>query len=234
MTLVTRRELADILGYPIKSLQTLMLRNPERWPKHRAVGDHGAYLYDLADFTDMLPHQVDSPHLRNVSTISDNDGLIVCLECGIRCHSLGKHLRTHGLTDVAYRQKHQLPATAALWADQTRDNAGRRMAADPAAKQRLAQFNDPAYLAGLQVRAVESIRRTSKYPSVRSKRNMPPVWSASVASKRAKLETAVIAAGYADLQAGIAQTVGLPERIAARKLGISASSVRRLRKEFSI
>jgi len=102
--LVTRKELAHILGYTLDSLNCAMSREKDRWPSPVSRGRGRSLLYDLAQFDDFRE-------------ISDQEDLIECLECGVRVRMLGSHLRAHRMSMEEYRRKHQIPDESTLVAD---------------------------------------------------------------------------------------------------------------------
>jgi predicted transcriptional regulator len=46
----------------------------------------------------------------------ERDGVLQCLECGVRYRGIAQHVRQkHGIDPDDYRRDHELPRTLALW-----------------------------------------------------------------------------------------------------------------------
>jgi hypothetical protein len=210
--LVSRAEAATALGYANRhTLGTVMRTEPHRWPAPVACRlQPREPLWDLDEL-----RAADRPagQLGRAATISDPDGVIACLECGRRLRNLGPHLASaHGLDAVAYRARHDLPATAALTADQTR--------AVMRTKALQAMRADPTILPRLQTGP------TPRVPRARHPRDTGPPRSPAAALERQRLARA---AGYPDWATAIQHTRILTQEGAAQRLGCAVSTVKRWR-----
>jgi hypothetical protein len=243
--LVSRREAAEILGYSLRSLETLMSRTPARWPKpvsRQKRGRTWVPLYSLRQLQATAGASPDPELLRGMggATVSDEDGLIVCLECNRRFRSLSGHLRTHGLTSAEYRERHCLPATAALSSDATRLASQSywrsRLADDPAALDHLTQYHDPARLDEMRERGIEKHHETRDYEVVRENRlpGQRRGVEAMVAARLAKLDAAVREHGYTTVEAAVIATREMSMKAAARATGLSEQTVKRRRVEYGL
>lgn len=213
-----------------------MLRHPDRWPAPAASRIRGrALLYDLSALESSSA--VDRvPLSRKAATVSDEDGLIPCLECGRRMRSLARHLTTqHHLTADEYRARHGLPRTAALRADQTRrrlTQIAHQQHEERAAA--LAPYQGRERLAGLQQRGVDAIRDSMDRAVVREHREPAQQRgvAAMLAARAAQLDERARAAGYASLHDAIERTSDLSAAAAARRIGVSAQTVTRHRTKY--
>lgn len=166
---------------------------------------------------------------------ADDDGLVTCLICGRRFRSLGPHLfRIHHVTAVDYRTAHQLPATAALMATDTR--------ATLSAARRVAMDEDPDLVGRMRAatpKAAELARRsaskraaTSRLPLVKQARRQG--WDVSVqkasAVREASREEMARKAGFTSWAEAIETTRALPSRQVAERLGVGKDMVLRWRR----
>lgn len=214
--LVSRAEAAPVLGYANRdSLGLVMRARPERWPAPVACRLRPReLLWDLAELRAADHHG--GPVGRG-ATVSDPDGLITCLECDRRLRNLGPHLvRAHGLDAVAYRARHDLPATAALTADQTR--------ALMRESQLAAMGADPTILPRLQAGP------TRRVPVPRIPRDTGPARSPAAALERERFARA---AGYPDWATAIGATRHLTQEGAAQQLGCAVSTIKRWRSRLA-
>lgn len=235
--LVTRREAAEALGYSVTSLATLMGRYPQRWPGPVAllrVGRVWQMLWDADELLAMVPGgSVGRPGAR--ATISDADGLVVCLECGKRFRHLGRHVNhAHGLTAAQYREAHRLPATGALAADVVRAMGRERMLAE--GTSHLDPYRTGEHLKAMTERSVEPNRETREYETVREHRLPGQRYAVKVMGQRRResLDARVRAAGFEGVEDAIRRTAGLPAREAAGRIGIGVTTVRRWRQRIGL
>jgi hypothetical protein len=210
--LVSRAEAAPELGYANRdSLGMVMRADPDRWPAPVACRlQPRELLWDLAEL-----RAADRPsgQVGRGATVSDPDGLIACRECDRRLRNLGPHLaRAHGLDAIAYRARHDLPATAALSSDQTR--------AIMRTKQLQAMREDPTILPRLQAGP------TRRVPVARIPRDTGPARSPAAALERQRIARA---AGYSDWATAIGGTRHLTQEGAAQRLGCAVSTIKRWR-----
>lgn len=231
--LVDRTEAARALGYSVTSLATVMGRGG--WPSAVAllrVGRVWRKLWDLDALLAVAPPTDATVRLGSSATISDNDGILTCLECGRRFRALARHLAAvHGLTGMQYRDRHELPATGALIADGQRQAISERMQAvvadDPHALDhldmspaRLDAIRNPARVAETRVR--EPVRAAQR----------PGQQHAAAVMQERRRQTQhdlLTARGFADLPDAIARTRHLPSRRAADVTGLGATTIRRWR-----
>jgi len=235
--LVTRREAADDLGYSAASLATLISRYPQRWPRPAAmlrVGRVWQMLWDLDELQSAVPPLRES-RIGRGSTVSESDGIIRCLECGLRFRNLGRHLNAaHDMTAAEYRSAHQLPATAALMADAQRAQGhDRMMDADIA---HLAKFRTPEHLNQMRAAAIESIRVTEDYAAVRAARAAGRRYAVQVmhGKRMLAIDDKARQAGYEGIDDAIRATQALAGTAAAAKIGIGHTTVLRRRAQLGI
>ncbi|MGP3916404.1 MucR family transcriptional regulator [Nonomuraea sp. 10N515B] len=161
----------------------------------------------------------------------EEDGLLVCLECGRWYRGLGGHVVRHGYSADEYRQQFELPRTRGLWAADAREGAGRRSKAragkypkaietqlrgTPEERERaLEAQRESARRAGTQLRKREFIEQRSALQRERT---------------RQKYEELAKAAGYAGIDDFIEQTQEQPGVVLAELLGISVSAAKWLRR----
>lgn len=166
---------------------------------------------------------------------ADDDGLVTCLMCGRRFRSLGPHLfRIHHISASGYRAAHQLPATAALMATETRAtlSSARRaaMEEDPELVARMRAATPP--LPELARQAATKRAKTSPLPLVKQARRRG--WAVSVekssAAREEGREELARKAGFASWQKAIEATRALPSREAAERLGVGKTMVLRWRR----
>lgn len=220
MTLVSRREAAEILGYTPGSLHSIMARNPDQWPKPVTTDERGVVLYDLDELTKAAGGRTEP---------------IECLECGKRMRALAPHLTTHGLTAIEYKTKHGLPRGTALTSSATQrmhhESAVERYESDPAVAATLAPYNDPEYLRELQKLGAEHVRASHQNP-IAQKNRLPgrqyavtQMW----ARRREILDGKAQAHGYQDAADAVDQTRGMTVAAAARATGLSEQTIQRWR-----
>lgn len=238
--LVTRIEAANLLGYSVTSMATVMSRAPERWPRPAGMLRQGRVwllLWDADELLAAAPPATATRRSGAVATISDTDGLLTCLECGRRMRSLGRHLSAkHQMSAVEYRERHHLPATGALAADGTRqalsEHQRAALATDPDALNHLQTWQTPEHLAVMRDAAIDSHRTTMTYELVRDHRRPGQRRAVQVMneSRRSRLDEIARGTGFTSIEAAIEETAELPARQAGLRIGIGASTVRRWRK----
>lgn len=238
--LLTRVEVADLLGYSRSSMATVMGRDPGRWPRPAALLRRGrvwVMLWDADEIAAAAPSASATERRGSVATISDPDGLLTCGECGRRFRSLGRHLQAaHDLTGAEYRERHQLPAGGALSADGVRQDASDRqraaLADDPAVFDHLAAYRGAEYLDTIREAAIDAHHDTRSRDVVAAHRAPGQRYAVQVmaARRRARLDEVAQRAGFTSLQHAIEATTGLSSREAGRRIGIGASSVLRHRR----
>lgn len=239
MTLVTRREAAAALGYSYRSLVTLMHRRPDRWPAPagtRRVGRATALVYHLDQMRAAAGDRPLSSRIGDAASLSDEDGLITCLECGRRMRGLGVHLpRVHGITGDEYRVLHHLPATGALTADVTRAHQSEihrdMLAADPTMLDHLTAYQTPEHMAEMTAKNRGPVRESHLIPLAQQHRAPGRAYGVQrMAEQRAAmLDATVHAHGYESVDDAIAKTRHLSERAAAAATGLGASTIHRRR-----
>jgi predicted transcriptional regulator len=90
----------------------------------------------------------------------DEDGRLICHECGQACLSLAAHIaRTHGMSAAEYREVYELPRTTKLIAASIRERTGKR-SASPENLARLARARNPQ--AAANARTEETFRAVSR------------------------------------------------------------------------
>lgn len=90
----------------------------------------------------------------------DEEGRLVCHECGKACLSLAAHImRTHGMSAAEYREIYELPRTTKLIAASLRERTGAR-ASSPENLARLARARDPQ--AAANARTADTFRAVSR------------------------------------------------------------------------
>lgn len=90
----------------------------------------------------------------------DEEGRLICHECGKACLSLAAHImRTHGMSAAEYREAYELPRTTKLIAASLRERTGAR-AASPENLARLARARDPQ--AAANARTDDTFRAVSR------------------------------------------------------------------------
>ncbi len=233
MTLVTRREAEPILGYAPGSLKAVMQQQRGRWPAPVACRIRGrALLWDLGELHAAARSGTGRGSRRPDG--ADPDGLVTCLECGRRFRSLGPHLaRAHRITADAYREQHQLPASAALMATGTRNAlSATRLEAIRESPDLLDRMTSATpSLEELARRSAEARAGTDHLPAVRAARRRG--WDVSV-RKSAQVreehrEQAARSAGYASWAEAISKTRHLSGRQAASLLSVGQATVQRWR-----
>lgn len=231
--LVTRREAEPLLGYATGSLKVVMQQQRGRWPDPVACQVRNrALLWDLDQLRAATQTGAEIRSRRPV--LDDTAETIECLECRRRFRSLGPHLaRGHDTTAAAYREQHQLPASAILMAKPTRaalsEARVEAMANDPELIERM-RAGQPSG-EELVRRSTEGRAGTDELPAVVAarQRGRDRQRDLSVAARAAAREEAAAAAGYASWDAAIRATMDMPERQAADALGVARTTVRRWR-----
>ena len=90
----------------------------------------------------------------------DEEGRLVCHECGRACLSLAAHIvRAHGMSAAEYREIYELPRTTKLIAASIRERTGAR-ATSPENLARLARARDPQ--AAADARTPDTFRAVSR------------------------------------------------------------------------
>ncbi|OLM28645.1 hypothetical protein Ae717Ps2_6241c [Pseudonocardia sp. Ae717_Ps2] len=242
--LLTRVEVADLLGYSRTSMATVMGRDPDRWPRPAALLLHPPrtwmMLWDRDEILAAAPPAAATRRRGATATISDAEGLLRCLECGLRFRSLGRHLHAkHDLSADEYRDRHQLPATGALNCDGARQSSSdwqrARIAEDPDHANRLAPYRTPEHLDQLRNTAIESNHRTRGYDLVRAHRAPGQSYAVQIMAgrRRDRLDEQARRAGFPELDTAIAQTMHISSREAAARIGIGATTVLRHRQRLA-
>jgi predicted transcriptional regulator len=162
----------------------------------------------------------------------EEDGLLVCLECGRWYRGLGNHVTgAHGISADEYRLRHELPHGRALWAVDARQAAARRMMARvpsmvKAHTTRLTGTRDEV------ARSLEAQRESWQRAGTR--RLKRETWARMGRDKRLrtrnKYDELARTAGYADVDDLIDKTRDQPARFIATRLGISVSGAKWLRR----
>lgn len=99
----------------------------------------------------------------------DEEGRLVCHECGQACLSLAAHVAmAHGMSAAEYREVYELPRSTKLVAASVRESIGRR-AVNPENLARLATARDPESAAS--ARTAETFRAISRANRARHNRN---------------------------------------------------------------
>lgn len=234
--LVTRAEAAEILGYSLSSLTSLMNRRPDRWPApvgRQKRGRTWMNLYRL-DALRAATHS-EGKLSRKAATITDEDGVLRCMECGKRFRALGRHLQSaHDMTGDEYREAHGLPRTAALEDDGVRlAKSATQIAAGTEAWEGVRQYQNPQYLAELQRRGVEGIRDSVAHREVVAQHRQPAQAKGVPAMWRARqevMEQKARDAGFDSMADAIDQTRDMTIAAAAERIGIGKNTVIRRRK----
>lgn len=171
------------------------------------------------------------------ATISDENGLLNCLECGQRCRNLETHLRYHHqITPDQYTATHGLPKTSAMMADPVRLRQQKRQYAllnsDPTALDHLRPWQDTDYLAALSRKGLPTKRETATRETV--KEHLEPNWRKSTAkghnTQHEKVEQAARTAGYTSFNDAITATAHLTRSQAATAIGVSQDTIYKWRK----
>lgn len=169
-------------------------------------------------------------------TVSDDDGLLTCLECGRRFRGLSAHLwRTHQMRGAEYREAHGLPATAALMSDDTRRlmQAAGQERHDAGELDHLLPYQSPEHLRtiGQEKGAPDPSAASRDHEAVR--RNRRPGQEHAVvrmvAARMRKLDEAARAHGYRNAADAVDRTLDMSARAAARATGLSAQTITRRR-----
>lgn len=99
------------------------------------------------------------------SVTVDEEGRLICHECGKACLSLAAHVvRAHGMSAAEYREVYELPRSTKLTAVSVRKRIG-VSAASPENLSRLARVRDPK--AAADARTAETFRAVSRAQRVR-------------------------------------------------------------------
>jgi hypothetical protein len=90
----------------------------------------------------------------------DEDGRLICHECGHACLSLAAHIvRAHGMSAAEYREVYELPRTTKLVAASVRERTGER-SSSPENLARLARARNPQ--AAADARTTDTFRAVSR------------------------------------------------------------------------
>lgn len=96
----------------------------------------------------------------------DEEGRLICHECGQACLSLAAHvMRTHGMSAAEYREAYELPRTTKLITASLRERTGAR-ASSPENLARLARARDPQ--AAADARTDDTFRALSRTQRARN------------------------------------------------------------------
>lgn len=99
------------------------------------------------------------------SVTVDEEGRLICHECGQACLSLAAHVvRAHGMSAAEYREVYELPRSTKLTAVSVRERIG-VSAASPENLSRLARVRDPK--AAADARTDETFKAVSRAQRVR-------------------------------------------------------------------
>lgn len=99
------------------------------------------------------------------SVTVDEEGRLICHECGQACLSLAAHIvRAHGMSAAEYREVYELPRSTKLTAVSVRERIG-VSAASPENRARLARVRDPQ--AAALARTDETFKAVSRAQRVR-------------------------------------------------------------------
>lgn len=243
-THITRAEIADLTGYSIASLRTLMTRYPDRWPDSVGYITGPGGRIPLWDRDEILAsvetRTLEGRRTGSSSTVSGDDGIIVCQVCGVRRRSLASHLRhAHAMTSDQYRKVFNLPATAALVSDQTRresvERGLKRHEANPQElEERLAIYHSQEHMAKMTAAGREATVKSWANPIAREHRKQAQAGIEAACQRAAEIRNADSDAkarerGYEDMAHGIAETMHLSLPKASKVLGLSAAAIRRRR-----
>lgn len=244
MTEVTRAEAAEILGYSPSSMAAIMRRQPDRWPKpvgtRRMPSGATALVYDLDQMRSAAGGTRPAPsELTGAASLSDDDGLITCLNCERRFRFLAPHLRhAHGQTPDEYRAEHRLPKTASMQADvlrlTMREIRLEMLAEDPTSLDHLKRYHAAEYTRELAQRAADAVRESHTIPLAREHRAPGRAYAVQrmVEQRLAKLDAAAREHGYQDVDDAVRSTLHLSARAAARATGLSPQTITRRRADL--
>ncbi|MFE3696522.1 MucR family transcriptional regulator [Nocardia tengchongensis] len=231
---MTRAEAAQRLGYATAaSLKTVMTQQSGRWPAPVACRRRDrSLLWDWA----CLRTRARSGSIRSKRhTGADDDGVVTCLICGRRFRSLGPHLfRAHQISAAEYRAEHQLPATTALMATETREvlSSTHRaaIAENPDLLAPMKAATPP--LAELARRSAQARAGTDHLAAVRAARRDGALRTLPAAqqARREALLAQLREAGFDSITHAVEATGHMSSRAAAQQLGVGASTVKRWRK----
>ncbi|MFD4397189.1 MucR family transcriptional regulator [Kitasatospora sp. NPDC058478] len=232
--LVTRREAEPVLGYAPGSLKAVMQQKRGRWPEPVACRRRDRALLWELDVLLAAARPATEARSRRPDG-ADTDGLVTCLVCGRRFRSLAPHLaRVHEMSAAEYRAENALPASTALMATDVRSSLSQArrdaMAADPDLLDPMLTATPP--LVELARRSAAARAGTDNLPAVRAARRAGALRTLSAARQARKnaLEAVAVAAGFASMLAAVEATRDLPSRAAAKRIGVSASTVKRWRR----
>jgi hypothetical protein len=162
----------------------------------------------------------------------DEDGRLICLECGRPFRLLAPHLApAHGMTSAQYREAHQLPRqlslrTVALSA-RARQQGVDRYVQRPDIREAMAQGRTRA----TDTTAVTSSQETAMRSMVREARRRGGQGHADAARRR--MTERVQAAGFATIDDYFAARTGASVAAMARELGVARRTVSAWRKRIA-
>lgn len=162
----------------------------------------------------------------------DEDGRLLCLECGRPFSLLAPHLaRAHGMTSAEYREAHRLPRrlglrTVAL-SEQARKAGTDRYAQRPDIREVMARGRTRA----VDTDAVASSQETALRPMVRAARKRGGQGHADAARRR--MTARVQAAGFVTIGDYFAARTGAAVAAMARELGVARRTVSAWRKRIT-
>lgn len=169
----------------------------------------------------------------------DDDGRLLCHECGRWYRGLGSHIRRHGLTADGYRTAHGLSLTRELVSADIKEHLetrGRRTyAARPDIRNSLAGGRALAAASGNGVRvAAEQAPERRQRAAVRraNSARIAEVNATRGQRERERQETFARSEGHADLRSWLIAHQHLPDRQLGERLGVSRSRAGALRLEL--
>lgn len=154
----------------------------------------------------------------------DEDGRLICLDCGRPFALLAPHLaQAHGTNTAQYREAHQLPRKLSLRAaaisERARQQGIDRYVHRPDIREAMTRGRTPAP----ETTAVTSSQETAMRPMVREARRRGGQGHAEAARRR--MTARVEALGHATIADYFAARVGTSVAAMARELGIARSAV---------
>lgn len=162
----------------------------------------------------------------------DEDGRLICLECGRPFSLLAPHLApAHGMTSAQYREVHQLPRQlslrAATLSERARQQGIDRYAQRADIREAMAQGRTRA----TDTTAVSSSQETAKRAMVREARRRGGRGHADAA--RLRMTERVQAAGFSTICAYFTARSGSTVAAMARELGVARRTVSAWRKRIA-
>lgn len=154
----------------------------------------------------------------------DEDGRLICLDCGRPFRLLAPHLaRAHGTNTAQYREAHQLPRTLSLRAaslsEQARQQGASRYRQRPDIRANMEQGRTRAP----DTTATASSQETAMRPMVRQARQRGGQGKAAAALQR--ITERVQACGFTDLSTYFAARSGASISAMARELDVSRRTI---------